>query len=79
MLDPRAGIRKAGAMGPLMALLKEVTEVGPLLSCLSPSHLAPCHVVLSLYGTECRVSGCLCRRTVGHLVGLHQKVRVALF
>ncbi|BDA48480.1 hypothetical protein COCOBI_12-1590 [Coccomyxa sp. Obi] len=26
MLDPRAGIRKAGAMGPLMALLKEVTE-----------------------------------------------------
>ena len=27
MLDPRAGIRKAGAMGPLMALLKEVTEV----------------------------------------------------
>ncbi len=28
MLDPRAGIRKAGAMGPLMALLKEVTEVG---------------------------------------------------
>ena len=29
MLDPRAGIRKAGAMPPLMALLKEVVEVGP--------------------------------------------------
>lgn len=27
MLDPRAGIRKAGAMPPLMALLKEVVEV----------------------------------------------------
>jgi hypothetical protein len=27
MLDPRAGIRKAGAMQPLMALLKEVVEV----------------------------------------------------
>lgn len=28
MLDPRAGIRKAGAMPPLMALLREVVEVG---------------------------------------------------
>ena len=27
MLDPRAGIRKAGAMPPLMALLREVVEV----------------------------------------------------
>lgn len=27
MLDPRAGIRKAGAMQPLMSLLKEVVEV----------------------------------------------------
>ena len=27
MLDPRAGIRKAGAMPPLMALLTEVVEV----------------------------------------------------
>ena len=36
MLDPRAGIRKAGAMPPLMALLKEVVEVGQavLTTCL---------------------------------------------
>lgn len=53
---------------------------GPSWLCSKRSlRWAPCHVVLSLYGTECRVSGCLCRRTVGHLVGLHQKVRVALF
>lgn len=31
MLDPRAGIRKAGAMPPLMALLKEVVEVSHAL------------------------------------------------
>jgi len=33
MLDPRAGIRKAGAMPPLMALLKEVVEVGTAALC----------------------------------------------
>ena len=33
MLDPRAGIRKAGAMPPLMALLKEVVEVGRHAAC----------------------------------------------
>ena len=33
MLDPRAGIRKAGAMQPLMALLKEVVEVGTATCC----------------------------------------------
>ncbi len=31
MLDPRAGIRKAGAMPPLMALLREVVEVRSLI------------------------------------------------
>lgn len=36
MLDPRAGIRKAGAMGPLMALLKEVTEVCMAATCWCP-------------------------------------------
>ena len=35
MLDPRAGIRKAGAMQPLMALLKEVVEVRV---CCAPTH-----------------------------------------
>ncbi len=33
MLDPRAGIRKAGAMQPLMALLREVVEVGTTTCC----------------------------------------------
>ena len=33
MLDPRAGIRKAGAMPPLMALLREVVEVGARCPC----------------------------------------------
>lgn len=41
MLDPRAGIRKAGAMGPLMALLKEVTEVCPCLFPHRPTVLFP--------------------------------------
>ena len=41
MLDPRAGIRKAGAMPPLMALLKEVVEVGRLPA-LRPAHAADC-------------------------------------
>ena len=27
MLDPRAGIRRAGALPPLLALLREVVEV----------------------------------------------------
>jgi len=29
MLDPRAGIRRAGALPPLLALLREVVEARP--------------------------------------------------
>ena len=47
MLDPRAGIRKAGAMPPLMALLREVVEVRQ--PDLAPAHPAStCSNVMAL-------------------------------
>ena len=56
MLDPRAGIRKAGAMPPLMALLREVVEVRSLIwlqfppTCIIHMRLGP--------GAVCAVLSC---------------------